>query len=63
MRGESPLNLINIINPTVRPLEFVVSLFNEDGTSEQCIRDKIVGNGLRSIDIRKLEPRAPIRGF
>jgi hypothetical protein len=55
LRGESR-TLIDVMNPTGRPLELVVSLFDDNGKPFQCMRDKIGPNDLIEFDIRRLDP-------
>ena len=49
-------NLVQVMNPTAQGLEFVVALFTEDGDPVRCGRDRIPPNGIRQIDINRLDP-------
>ena len=49
-------NLVQVMNPTAQGLEFVVALFTEDGDPVRCERDRIPPNGIRQIDIDRLDP-------
>ena len=55
MRAEIK-NLVHVINPTADGLEFVVSLFTEDGQPVRCDRGRIPPNGIRQIEIGRLDP-------
>ncbi len=57
---EIPQHLINIINPTEKDLTFILALFSENGDPLDCVKDKIAGNGLRTIDIQKLKHQKSI---
>jgi hypothetical protein len=49
-------NLVDVINPTGELVEIALALFTEDGDPVRCQRDRIPPNGIRQIDINRLDP-------